>query len=124
MINKRSFLGLDITTQIRANGVADRFHEAPFDILAPLAFSFFDLPVLPRETLLMRSWLRGAGRILFPSMVVGLVCQVTDADLSFQLAQVVPRDGILQPAVQQTLVDGVALPLLHLQQVVDEINGG
>lgn len=70
----------------------------------------------------MRSGLRWALLALLPSMIVGLVRQVTGADLSFELPQIVPGDGILQPRVEQTLVDRVPLALLHLQQVVDEVD--
>lgn len=72
----------------------------------------------------MRSGLRGAlCRHLFPSKVVGLVREVANPDLRLQPPKVLPCVRVLEPAVQKALVDRVALPLLHLQQVVDEIDG-
>ena len=60
--------------------------------------------------------------VRLPARVVRLVRGVADADLALQLAQVAPRLVVLQPNVRQRLVHRVALALLHLQQVGDQVD--
>jgi len=59
-----------------------------------------------------------------PAQVIRLVGQVpTTTHLGLQGPEVAVRLLVLQPIVQQTLVHRVPLALLHLQQVVDQVDG-
>lgn len=49
--------------------------------------------------------------------------QITITNLLLEGTQIVPCLELLQPVVQQTLVNAEAFTLLHLQQIVDKVDG-
>lgn len=60
--------------------------------------------------------------VLGPARVVAGVREVARADARLERAQVEPRLARLQPRVRHRLVYRETLALLHLQQVVDQVD--
>lgn len=65
----------------------------------------------------------GGRRSSLIAVIVARVCQVPAADAGLQRAEVGPGLAGLQPRVRRALVHGEPLALLHLQQVVDQVDG-